>query len=95
MKDLFEKVGEFNTWRKLILDHNKHHNNKKNAIIEATSGEQFAANISINGLDNFYLKQGPIKRKYIEERSKLLSHPVNIERISFLVDNEVIEFVRC
>lgn len=58
-------------------------NSNKNVIIENVNGEQCAVNITINGYKKFHKK------------SELQSQPVNFERITFLIENEEVEFVRC
>jgi hypothetical protein len=50
-----------------------------------------AAKIEINGMFKFDL---PPNEKYTEERAKNPNHPINIERITFLVNDEEIEFAR-
>jgi len=56
-----------------------------NAIIETKDGEQFACGISINGIRNW------------SDGSKQIRNdsPVNIERITFLINGKEYEFVAC
>lgn len=96
MEELIDKIKEFRILKSILKENNKKCF-KRNAIIEGVNGEQFITDISINGVKEFDFiqpKKG-INRKYISERSKSPVNPVNIERIAFIVNDEVIEFVRC
>ena len=58
---------------------------RRNAVIETKDGEQFACNISINGIRNW------------SDGSKQIRNdsPVNIERITFLINGKEYEFIAC
>jgi len=58
-------------------------NSKRNAIIETRDGEQFACNIEINGI------------KYFSNNNNKKENPINIERITFLINGKDYEFVAC
>ena len=59
-------------------------NGKRNAIIETKDGEQFACDIVINGIRNFSNNNNNKKE-----------NPINIERITFLINGKDYEFVVC
>ena len=76
-----------------------------NAILESYTedGDEMgtrllAARIDINGLTDFTIPpENPIgiQRASYRESIKRPNHPMNIERITFIINNEEIEFVRC
>ena len=58
-------------------------NGKRNAIIETKNGEQFACDIVINRIVNF------------SNNNNKNENPINIERITFLINGKDYEFVAC
>ena len=58
-------------------------NGKRNAIIETKDGEQFACDIAINGIRNF------------SNNNNKKENPINIERITFLINGKDYKFVAC
>jgi len=58
-------------------------NGKRNAIIETKDGEQFACDIAINRIVNF------------SNNNNKNENPINIERITFLINGKDYEFVAC
>ncbi len=73
-----------------------------NAIVEpvknySESDECFAAKIEINGMSDFdtFENKKPGIHRYGLSHSKDKRNPANIERISIIIDDEIVEFVRC
>ena len=58
-------------------------NGKRNAIIETKNGEQFACDIVINRIVNF------------SNNNNKNENPINIERITFLINGKDYRFVAC
>ena len=108
METFMDEVREHRIMKELILFDNEERAKtgqkpRKNAIIESTvDGEEspriFAARINIDGMEEFDFpkEDAPgIHRTSSRERIKNIRHPYNIERITFIINGEEVEFVRC
>lgn len=79
----------------------KGYNPRWNAIIESNTNDGtrlLAARFDITGLSDFDFPAEDaigIQRVFTRDKIKLPNHPVNIERITFIINNEEVEFVRC
>jgi hypothetical protein len=74
---------------------------RQNAIVESYNNkgelQTFATKIEIGSMKEFDLptKGIGITREHMKERVINICHPVNIERITFIVNDKTVEFVRC
>lgn len=99
---IFESM-EHRVLKQLILQRQKENKYQgyglKNSIIESVDKDGnsmlFAAHIDIDGLKDFNVPNEPLTRQHKKERLLNPLHPVNIERITFIVNGQEVEFVRC
>jgi len=75
-----DKINEYKILKTLTES-----DGRRNAIIETKNGEQFACDIKINGIRNWNDSSKQIRN----------DSPINIERITFLINGKEYEFVTC
>lgn len=90
-------LGEHAALKREIEERKKIDRYAPNAIVETEQGELLGVTIQIHGLKDFDLSMSKIgfERCVTKERNQLKHHPLNIRRITFLVNGEEIEFAAC
>lgn len=81
-EDMVHTVEEYKQYEMMLKDKERFNCHHKNCIIERSDGTHFLAKIEINCTTRF-------------ESPKSEINPANIERITFIINGEPVEFAQC